>query len=219
MDRSPFTLPRLLICEGEDDKAFFASFIEARALPRFHIQITTSTGRPGGNTKFVHSLRSAKFNKGFDQLRHIIVATDCDGDHERSFHAVQQQIRDAGFEAPTAPLVRSSEGSVPNSPTITILMVPLTLQEGVLETMLVMPTRATNVPMSSKIDQFVADVGGDRWASRKQDKLWLRAALAARCERDPFVSLPSVLTDQRYSGVVDLRHPSLDDLAGFLGQY
>jgi hypothetical protein len=42
--------PRLLICEGPEDRFFFHALIEAHALPRFHIQ------HAGGNSKFFNAI-------------------------------------------------------------------------------------------------------------------------------------------------------------------
>ena len=36
-----FTLPRLIICEGPEDKAFFQRLIEERKLSKFHVSART----------------------------------------------------------------------------------------------------------------------------------------------------------------------------------
>jgi len=113
-----FTLPQVLLCEGEEDKAFFERLIEARNLPNFHIRTTAiKRGGPGGNTKFEGALRRLRLHN-IEVIKHILLVTDADDDWRQRFGSVCDQIMAADFgPPPTKPFEPSK-----SNPPITVMM-------------------------------------------------------------------------------------------------
>jgi hypothetical protein len=153
-----FTLPRVLICEGEEDKAFFERLTQARSLPDFHISTTAGTrGAAGGNTKFGSALRSLKF-RNLDVIRHILLVTDADDDWDRRFIYVCDQITEAAFGRPPAKPFQPSA----SRPPITVMMIPVDLTVGCLECVCEIPARHADNAMGGIIDDFIVLAGKDQ---------------------------------------------------------
>lgn len=210
--RAPaFTLPRLLICEGFDDIAFFQRLIAARGLPDFHIRSTAPrrTYR-GGNTKFSESLEAIRINHGFPKIQDILLVTDNDDDHQASFADICDQIRQAGFEAPSAPL---NSGS--GKPRITVMMLPLDGTPGNLECICRDAAQSADRQTGDRTDQCQALLLADSWPEPRRGKLWLRVNLAARAH-DPFVSLATVFRDPGSLHLIPLEDRSFQAIADVL---
>jgi hypothetical protein len=188
---SPFALPRLLICEGADDIAFFHRLIVVNRLPNFHLRSTASKkGERGGNTKFEAALESVKNNRGFPNIRDILLVSDNDSDHEESFDAICKQITGAMFIPPGSPLKKSD-----GNPAITIMMLPLDGMPGNLECLCRDAAERADKRAAQNATTFESLCGAENWLTTRRGKLWLRVNLASRAT-DPFVSLGTVFRDE-----------------------
>jgi len=188
----PFTLPRLLLCEGPDDCAFFDRLIEIRNLPKFHIQ-SSSLNRyaPAGNAQFTTALDAIQGNRNYDALRHILIVSDNDSDHTTKFTKVCEQIEAAGLPRPIDPLK-----PVGTFPSITVMMIPLDGSEGNLESLLLDAAAHACKIVAARIETCMAVLEAEKWPIPRKGKLWLRINLAARAP-DPFASLLTILLEKR----------------------
>ena len=207
----PFTLPRLLLCEGPDDESFFEKLIERRNIQRFHISDTSTAEAPnGGNSGFRRGLIAARLNGNYASVTKILVVSDNDADPAASFRNVCDQIEAAGFPRPPAPLTPT-----PGRPSITVMMIPLDDDErGNLETICVPAARSTDAAVAGNVDHFAALMRSNRWVPERVGKFWLRSFLAAKCRRDPFVFLGKVFRD--HPDLIPLDHASLTPIADVL---
>lgn len=205
--RTSYSHRLLVMCEGHEDHRFLCRLMEVRNLPPFHIQTASTDKRGGGNTEFGRVLRvNSKNNRGFSQIHNVLIVTDSDGDKAATFARICQQLQDAGFVPPLAPLQPG-----PPLPAITVMVL-----DGNLECYLRAAATNADAMLAATVDQFEALVTKDQWPPHRAGKLWLRSSLAARCERDPFVTLGSVFTDARFHNLVPLNDPSFNPLEDLL---
>jgi hypothetical protein len=191
------------LCEGFEDSAFLKRLCEARGLPHFHIKKASTQPRGGGNTEFGRVLALyRKSNAGFHHLHNVLIITDSDGNTQQAFDRVCAQLGQHAFEVPAAPL-QTGQGK----PAITVMVL-----EGNLECFFRSAAASTDAQAAGKVNNFAALVTNGAWEAHKEGKLWLRASLAARCERDPFVTLGSVFTEPRYHPLIPVGHNSFNDL-------
>ena len=111
--------PRLLLCEGAEDVAFFERLITVRKLPRFRVKDTGGKkSKAAGNTRFWFALEALKTEIG---IRNILIVADNDDDPAISFRRVRQQIKRVYGDdrVPNRPLEKKG-----SNPSITILMIP-----------------------------------------------------------------------------------------------
>lgn len=210
-------LPRLLICEGPEDKYFFQRLIQAHELPHFYILDAK------GNGQFAEALRSFRVERtaDFNSLSNILIVADNDEQPAARFQNVCSQI-DRVFGADTAPNapLQPTSSTATRSAAITILMIPWTGEHGSLERMCVEAARAADRAIAGHVDTFMDLIGADRWNNETRvGKAWLRTILAARCERDPFVALGHVFNDQQYQPLIPLNHPSFDRIINVLRRF
>lgn len=209
------TLPRLLLCEGPDDIAFFRTLIDNRNLPNFHIR---STGKnrhdKGGNSKFGEKLRAMRLVRGFSQLQHIIIVTDADDDSAVSFENVRQQLINlGGLVIPNEPNVQAG-----GSPSLTVVVLPFS-GCGSLETYCIEAARSVDSNLANNVDTFRDLATNQDWPEPKRDKLWLRAMLAGFCKRDPMVNFGPAVTDHRYGRPIPTDHKSFNGIAKILESF
>jgi hypothetical protein len=84
------TLPRLIICEGPSDEAFFRALIKSRGLSEFSIRNGTDSGPEagGGIDQFGALLTAIRAWRGFEQVTDIILAADNDLSPQTNFTKV-----------------------------------------------------------------------------------------------------------------------------------
>jgi hypothetical protein len=208
-------LERLLICEGPEDRLFFGRLIEARSdLPKFHI---VDAGGNGGFSSAINKFRVDKTSV-FNSLREILIVADNDDDPRGNFEEVCSHIERVfgPKSAPSGPLVKV-RSTATRSASITVMMVPWENEHGSLERMCVEAARSTDRKIGTDVDHFLSTIHADRWKSETRfNKAWLRTNLAVRCERDPFVALGHIFSDNHHYGLIPVDHPSLDRIAGEL---
>jgi len=181
--------------------------MDVRSIPPFHIQKASAEKRGGGNTEFGRVLRlNRNNNRSFSQIANVLIVTDSDGDTAATFERICQQLQAAGFHHPPALLEPG-----PPHPAITVMVL-----EGNLECYLRSAAINADARLAGIVSNFEALVTNDQWPSHQAGKLWLRTSLAARCRRDPFVTLGSVFTDARYQELIPLNDPSFNSLEALL---
>ncbi|CAN5677639.1 hypothetical protein BH10PSE6_BH10PSE6_37290 [soil metagenome] len=213
MNAHPLT--RLLICEGYEDAAFFRRLIDVKGLPRFIIIWA------GGNTRFKTAINTfyIERTRDFRALDQILFVADNDEDPATRFSDLRDQINTSilgAGAAPNASLAKSPRTATRSSE-ISILMVPWAGEKGHLEKMCIEAARDAHRPTGTHVDTFMDLIHSDRWNNESRHaKAWLRASLAARCERDPFVALGDVFSESRYQPLIPVDHPSFVRIANFL---
>lgn len=208
---------RLLLCEGPDDREFFRLFIETRGLPRFRVRHNGTKDDPkGGNTKFIPGLRAHYELAGsLNRFNQVLIVSDNDDNPGASFENVKQQVETFFQFAPDAPR-ESAQGP----PLVQILMIPWDDKPGNLETLCLDAAKNAQANIAGFVDQFAAQAQVDRWSNENRKKeMWLRSNLAARCERDPFVTLRNVFTDQRNQHLIPLDHASFQNISDVLTSF
>jgi hypothetical protein len=207
------SFPRLLICEGYEDHAFFHRLIEVRGLPRFHIRPS------GGNSQFAQAIAKFRLEQpnAYNGLRHIVIAADNDEDPTEKFTNVCNHIEHV-FGAGTAP--NQPQQAAGTRPPVTVLMIPWTGENGHLEYLCCDSAEDADATIGSRVNDFIALCGGDDdWTVSRYGKAWLRSNLAVRCERDPFVALGSAFNNQRFQNLIPVNHASFDRIADFLAGF
>jgi hypothetical protein len=210
---------RLLICEGPEDKAFFHWLIETRSLPPFIIMEARGKHDPSaGNTGFGRALRAFRTSRSglFAQLRDIVIVADNDERPDWSFANVCKQVEEV-FGAGSAPQSPRQRGS--GKPPVSILMVPWDGAHGHLEALCVGAARSTNSTVAGHVDTFLSLLVADDWSESRRTKAWLRSNLAARCEKDPFIALGTILTNAEHRPLIPLAHASFDQIADYLKSF
>lgn len=207
---------RLLLCEGPDDRAFFALFIQARGLPHFRVRHNGTPDDPkGGNTKFVSGLRAYYEFEGSRRFDKVLIVSDNDDEPDESFARVRDQIQTYFGFAPQAP-----NDSVNGPPFLKILMLPADGDSGNLETLCTDAARRADMEKAGHVDTFAALVRTERWDSAcHKGEMWLRSNLAARCERDPFVTLRNVFTVPRNQFLIPLNDACFNAISEVLNGF
>jgi hypothetical protein len=207
-------LTRLLVCEGPKDKFFFERLIDVRGLPRFYIVDA------GGNSGFARAINGFRVERtsDFNSLRNILIVADNNELPAVRFKNVCDQV-DAVFGSGTAPAapLQASRRTATRSIAITILMIPWTNEHGHLERLCVDAARDADRNTANHVDEFMALIHAERWNNESRfGKAWLRTILAARCERDPFIPLGSIFSEQRYQHLIPVNHPSFNKISNLL---
>ena len=207
--------PRLLVCEGPEDVAFFQRLIESRSLPRFRIRDTGGKlSKAAGNTRFGFALNALKTEAG---IKDVLIVADNDESPSRSFANVCRQILTAYDQekVPDGPLQKVSR-----NPSLMILMLPWTDEFGNLETLCEDAARSNATQTATHVDQFAAMIRWERWDRQtRKSKMWLRTMLAACCEHDPFILVGSVFRHRKNQHLIPLNHHCFDRVADVLSQY
>jgi hypothetical protein len=74
--------------------------------------------------------------------------------------------------------------------------------------------------MGGFVDQFASQAKVDKWKSEcRKKEMWLRSDLAARCERDPFVSLRNVFSDKTNRWLIPLDDPSFKKIHDAMAKF
>jgi Protein of unknown function (DUF3226) len=202
--------PRLIICEGPKDQAFFRKLIEVRGLPRFHIRAAY------GYTQFASAISKFELEetKAFRGLNDVLIVADNNDEPSKRFANACDHIKTKFGEVatPKEPLKPSQ-----HRPRCTVLMIPWTDKQGTLESMLLEAARKADRGVGNHVDMFLSLLIAERWASpTRKDKAWLRTNLAGRCENDPFIPLGRVFTEGRHEGLIPVGDPSFDYIADLL---
>jgi len=218
-DDKSFTQSRAIVCEGGADAAFFRALIRTRNLPEFSIKPTDVAGGRGGNSTFGSFLSDCRTWDGFDKLKHIIIAVDCDDSPREAFQNVIMQISSI-----TNDILNQYKYGIPKQPreqvagtpaSLTVLMIPWDDQAGALETVLVQATRNSHEQTTACVDAFSECVGAAAWSASLKSKFDLFGHLAAN--RKPLSGFGNLWRDD--PGLVPLTDPAFDQISDFLKSF
>jgi len=206
--------PRLLVCEGHEDKFFFHHLIRERDLPSFHIWPSSGNG---GFANAIRAFRAGR-TKQYNALRNILIVADNDENPAASFSNVCDHIEQlfGSGTRPSAPLEKTKTRPI----AVTVLMIPWTDVNGHLERLCIESATEADKAIAGHVQTFMDLIFADRWASEsRRGKAWLRTNLAARCSRDPFVPLGEVFREDQYRHLIPLNHRSFDRIADVLASF
>jgi hypothetical protein len=210
---SPY-IPRLLLCEGNDDKGFLEALIQANGLPSFHIVPSH------GNTKFAQALAAFQIQrpKHWPNIRHILVIADNDKAPKDSFDNVQRELNSVlgSGATPNRHKVRSTR-----TPTVSVFMLPTENIPGHLESYIAPTAQRSELPTGEHVATFMANVRAEDWGCDcRLGKATLRSNLAARCD-DPCATLTEVFSEARNRHLIPVTagNPDFAELVAFLESY
>lgn len=204
-----FTKPRFLLCEGDEDKGFLETLIQARSLPDFQVCYAAECNdqRVGGRVGFRYALDPGiQPLKGFDQLKGILIISD--NDTPNSFNEVKEALGIYGYALPGTP---ADVGNILGKP-FAIRMIP-SEENGDLQK-LCFPEVARKWPEAPKcVDAFLQCTGADKWAKASSiSKARFRSATVGFNEDDPYKGLHHLFRN----GTLSAMNPCFDSLAAFL---
>ena len=215
--RNALTLPRLIVCEGAADEAFLRALIQQRGLPALSIRHPgdLDTGGRGGIDKLGWLLAGIRAWNGFTAVTDLLIVADNDTDPDGNFARVGQQLANAGYPVPAAPLAAAE---APNQPRVCVLMLPWTNEQGTLDALCLGPARAAAPGIASCVDAFAACVqasGQDH--AQRQAAMALRVLLAGAHAKNPGIGLGRVWQDN--PALIPLDHAAFDRVARVLADF
>lgn len=208
--------PRILICEGAADKAFFTHLIIARNLPEFDVfHPNELEGVASGNTAFEGFLRGLSVLLPSAEVSGILLVSDNDLDPVVSFANIRTQIQNAGgYGVPNVPLeVARSQGHPP----VVVMMLPQPGVPGALETLCLEAIYATRSDLKECVDKYCDCTGTSSWDQIRQSKMRLESLMAAICKSRPATAL-SLAWSQKET-IVPLDRNVFNPVADFLRHF
>ena len=187
-----------LLVEGNDQRNFFEAMVEHMALADVQVQ------NFGGVRELRGYLAAFVNMPGFSIVRRIGIVRDAETSAASAFGSVQSSLRNAGLPVPAQPAMETG-----GEPSVSVLVLPLDAESGMLETLLCMTFAGT--PLDHCIDQLfecVDAAGLD--APKRPEKARCRAWLATKPE--PHLSVGVAAK----RGYWDLEHPALEGVRTFL---
>jgi hypothetical protein len=207
---------RVLICEGDADKAFFTHLLRERGLPEFDVfHPYEMDGVASGNSAFGDFLRGLSVLLPSAAVSGVLLISDNDLDPAASFDAVRQQIRIAGgFGVPRAPLeVARATGYPP----LAVMMLPWTGAPGGLETLCLDAVYASRPELRECLDGYCDCAGTNTWDLSRLSKMRMQCALAAMCHSKPATSIRYAWS--RAETMVPLNQGCFDQIANTLATF
>lgn len=216
------TKPRVIVCEGEGDKAFFSHLIQERRLPEFDIfHPAEEEGVAGGVTGYKDFLVALSVPLILRGTSGVLIVADNDIDPNASFGFVQQQIRDAAaivetdsgvtYGVPVAPMqVANGQGLPP----IVVMMFPWTGHPGNLETICLDAVYAARPDLRECIDSYCVCSHTNGWDISKQSKMRLECLIATLCRSKPSTALRYAWS--RPESIIPLEQASFNQVADVL---
>jgi len=200
------TKPRVIVCEGEGDVAFFTHLIRKRDLAPFQVLPA------GGKSGYGRVLTALSAGTGFDRVSGILVVGDNDLDPLAAFDNIQEQIRAAGgYGVPDRP---GEPRKSPGFPAVVVMMIPLEERVGCLETLLVEAVYEVSPDLKTCVEAYVACTHADAWNEVQQSKMKLHSLISALCKSHPQTALRYAWSQPEE--IIPLDRPCFDQLADFL---
>lgn len=198
--------PRLIVCEGPSDAAFFERLISTRNLPEY--QVISVDGRVGFETALV-ALTTAR---SFGKLSGLLVAADSDLDPDDSFRTIRRQIENVGgLGIPNRPLECARAAGFP---AVAVMLIPWHTEIGCLESLLMEAVRAANPELATCVERYVDCTGVGAWSETGLAKLRLQCSISALCRSDPVT--PVRYAWSRPETIIELTQPCFNRVAQFL---
>jgi len=212
----------IVLCEGNDDAAFFTQLIRFRELRSLDVRAPTREDH-AGHSGFGRRMVALKTETDIENTPAIIIVRDCNADPGSAFRSLVVQIRESGgYGVPDAPrrLARSQGRMLPP---ICVLMLPWDNQPGALETLCYESAAARRPEIAECVDSYVRCVQFDieAWGTVKHDKFRLRCLLSAACPSEPNTALRYAWSGDkgRPTDLVPLGHRCFDEIANFLAGF
>jgi hypothetical protein len=208
--------PRILICEGAADKAFFEHLLSQRNLPQFDVfHPFELDGVASGNTGFRDFLRGLSLLLPSANASGILLVSDNDLDPDGSFQKVRTQIQEAdGFGVPATPLEVARSA---NYPPVVVMMLPRAGVPGALETLCLDAIYAARPELKDCVDEYCDCTGTSGWNQIKQSKMRLESLMAAICQSRPATALK--LAWSQKETIIPLDRDVFDPIAEFLREF
>jgi hypothetical protein len=190
-----FTKRYVLLCEGDNDQAFFEALLVHHALQEFQVICPKTLGySEGGKGYFKKALSSFWARTGFDKVEAVLIASDNDDDCPASLVDVRNAITDAeadtfstppkNFSAPDQPLQK-----VGTSPFVVVMMLPWVGELGNLETLCFEAASRARPNIRQCVDVFGACTGVATWRMSRRSKMQMRSMISGAHEENPDMGL------------------------------
>jgi len=188
----------VILCEGDNDHAFFESLITYHGFQDFQVASPKTLGYPeGGKSYFKTALSSFWATTGFNNVAAVLIASDNDDDRAASLADVRRALEDADkddfstpprrFAVPNQPLQKAG-----TSPIVVVMMLPWTDELGNLETMCFEAASRAQPAKRQCVDAFSACTGAVRWRMSRRSKMQIRTIIAGSHEDNPDMGLTFV---------------------------
>jgi hypothetical protein len=203
----------MLIVEGDSDACFLRNLLQHHTIP----DVGVYHGRhplPSGKQGFTQVLLALPVRPGFEVVRRLVVVTDSDDDPVRSFAAVQEQLKAAGFGTPERPMKFGPRRN--ELPPAAVLLLPWEDEAGDLEHLLLPAARDRWPEQTACVDIFAECAKTLDWPMGKSAKMRIRALLTSVCKEDPNVGLAHLWDRSVFRDHIPLGHTSLNRLVSYL---
>lgn len=198
--------PRVIVCEGKADVAFFEHLLAERQLPEFQVLPAN------GNSRYEDLLTALSAAPGFNNLSGILLIGDNDLNPAAAFQNIRTQILTAGgYGAPNAPRVPARAAPFP---AVVVLMVPWDGTAGCLETLLLEAVSNTKPELRTCVDAYATCADVNDWNPVEQSKMKLQSLTSVICRSDP--TTPVSYAWSRPETIISLAEPCFDRVADFL---
>lgn len=220
-----FTERFVILCEGDNDTAFFAALIANRGLPRFQIVSPRDVGlQGGGRPDFAQALTSFWAIPGFKEVvEAVLIVSDNDDNPAQALNEVKAALQKAEpYEFSTPPrrygVPDQTLQRAGTAPCVVIMMLPWANELGNLETLCLPAARDASSPTYQCLDEFCACTHINGWNSvAKESKMRLRCMIASQHRENPDRGLTFLW--RHCPELVPLEHATFNRVAGFLAGF
>jgi hypothetical protein len=205
-------IPRIIICEGNADIAFFKRLLSRYDIKGFQIPSipTESGGRPG----FLRRLQAIKATPAYisKNIETVLLVSDNDDNPARWFNEVKSQIRDAeGYGIPDAPFLVGRSNNYPSS---VVLMLPRLAEPGSLESLILEALSDSYPDIRQCLNEYVNCCPNKAWKPGKKEKMMVQCMTANICDNDPNVPLAHFWSKGDFDSLLD--HSCFRHITDFL---
>jgi hypothetical protein len=202
-------------CEGWGDAEFIRQLCQSRGITEFQIEHLTAheKGEASGSGGFQRYLRGIPLRSG--SLRAILLVSDYDDKPEKSFKAIQRQIKKANLVPPLAPgEIGRGKGLVP----VCVLMIPHGhgLTKGCIESVLLEAAASHNGSLVPCVEKYMQCLQMNFSASQTA-KVKFRCLLAVTHPKDPNISVAIAVKPS--INLIPLGHACFNGIADFLTEF
>jgi hypothetical protein len=210
------TQPFLILCEGTADRAFLKYLLSVREI-NHAFEICYPEGKYGfGNSAFGAVLSGLALVRGFEEnVKAILIVTDCDDDPAKSFSNIQEQIQDAGYNVPQTPFQIIQ---TPNLPMLVVVMIPFDNVCGNLESYIVRAMSEIWGDVKISADRHINDTPASAWRDCKRAKSIMQSMITVLHEQDPNKSLAYIWSENAEFCEM-LKHEVFNGLSDYLENF
>jgi hypothetical protein len=210
-----FTSPRLLLCEGPDDKGFLEALIREHHLPQFQIchaaEFKGKDDQPptGGKNGFRGCLDGADVLRGFDDLKAILIVTDNDSDSAlRDLRRIMRDVCDIPQDV-------TEIGSFCGKP-LAVYLIPSANEIGDLESYCLPEIHRVWPNAEKQVTAFLTETKALAWEKLSSiRKAKARAAIVSNYQPDPYHGIGVLFR----KGYFQCKNQRFDELVNFLRDF